>query len=181
MAALIKRDYQIDVNTDSIFDVHVKRIHEYKRQLLNVLHIITMYNRKCIPGVTLIFSNLLNILHTFCQNFKLVFNKEWHDIQWILFNEYYSMTFIIKTSCKRSVARRVTMLLTPRTLVIMFVILSKESFKKKPVCYSIKQRSKLLLLQKEANTTMQWSHVKTFEFVFYCFYCLTSICFVFVR
>ena len=71
--------------------------------------------------------------------------------------------------------RRVTVLLTPQTLVIMFVILSKESFKKKAVCYSIKQRSKLGLLQKEANTTMQWSHVKTFKFVFYCFYCLTSI------
>jgi len=43
---MIKRDYGIEVNTDSIFDVHVKRIHEYKRQLLNVLHIITMYNSK---------------------------------------------------------------------------------------------------------------------------------------
>lgn len=45
LAAIIKRDYGIDVNVSSIFDVHVKRIHEYKRQLLNVLHIITMYNR----------------------------------------------------------------------------------------------------------------------------------------
>ena len=35
----------IDVDPDSLFDVQVKRIHEYKRQLLNVLHVVTLYNR----------------------------------------------------------------------------------------------------------------------------------------
>jgi len=45
LAKLIKQRLDIDVNVDSIFDIHIKRIHEYKRQLLNVLHVITLYNR----------------------------------------------------------------------------------------------------------------------------------------
>ena len=44
LAALIKRDTGVIVNPDSLFDVQVKRMHEYKRQLLNVLHVITRYN-----------------------------------------------------------------------------------------------------------------------------------------
>ncbi len=36
---------QVRVDWDSLYDIQVKRIHEYKRQLLNVLHIVTLYNR----------------------------------------------------------------------------------------------------------------------------------------
>jgi glycogen phosphorylase len=35
----------VQIDPDSLFDVHVKRIHEYKRQHLNILHVITLYNR----------------------------------------------------------------------------------------------------------------------------------------
>lgn len=44
LAQHIHRNYDISVNVDSIFDVQIKRIHTYKRQLLNVLHIMHIYN-----------------------------------------------------------------------------------------------------------------------------------------
>lgn len=42
--AYLEATHGIKVNPESMFDVHVKRIHEYKRQLLNALHMITLYN-----------------------------------------------------------------------------------------------------------------------------------------
>ena len=40
-----KRQQGVTLNTDAIFNVQVKRLHEYKRQLLNVLHIISLYQQ----------------------------------------------------------------------------------------------------------------------------------------
>ena len=45
LAALVARQLGVALNCDALFDVQVKRIHEYKRQLLNVLHVITRYQR----------------------------------------------------------------------------------------------------------------------------------------
>ena len=52
-ASHVRRATGVSIDPASLFDVQVKRIHEYKRQHLNVLHIIALYNRiKSNPGVT---------------------------------------------------------------------------------------------------------------------------------
>jgi len=45
LAELVKEQCDVDFKIDAMFDVQVKRIHEYKRQLLNLLHVIHLYDR----------------------------------------------------------------------------------------------------------------------------------------
>ena len=61
LAALIEQRTGVKVNPESLFDIQVKRLHEYKRQHLNVLHILTLYLRlkrdpeADVPARTFIF------------------------------------------------------------------------------------------------------------------------------
>jgi starch phosphorylase len=45
LANWVEQHLKVDIDTDAMFDVQVKRIHEYKRQLLNVLHVVSRYHR----------------------------------------------------------------------------------------------------------------------------------------
>ncbi|CAF1106372.1 unnamed protein product [Rotaria sordida] len=52
---VLQHDFNIKVNPDTMFDVQAKRMHEYKRQLLNCLHVITLYNRiKDNPNIDIV-------------------------------------------------------------------------------------------------------------------------------
>ena len=55
LAAYIEKANNVKVDPESIFDVQVKRLHEYKRQLLNALHILDLYNRlKADPNLDIV-------------------------------------------------------------------------------------------------------------------------------
>ena len=55
LTSIIRERTGVVVDPQSLFDIQVKRIHEYKRQHLNLLHVITLYNRiKQNPGIDLV-------------------------------------------------------------------------------------------------------------------------------
>ena len=62
-SAYLEEHYKVKINPESMFDVQVKRIHEYKRQLLNCLHIITFYNRKGQESHAITWPVLPSVVH----------------------------------------------------------------------------------------------------------------------
>lgn len=63
LAQYLEKQNGVHINVNSMFDIQVKRIHEYKRQLLNALHMICLYNSESslLPFLTLITFYLYTI------------------------------------------------------------------------------------------------------------------------
>ena len=60
LAKWLRRAHRVEVDPMSLFDIQIKRMHEYKRQLLNVMHVIALYHRiaggdETVPPRTVIF------------------------------------------------------------------------------------------------------------------------------
>ncbi|WP_036168278.1 glycogen/starch/alpha-glucan phosphorylase [Massilia sp. 9096] len=79
LASYIQEHLGITVDPTSLFDVQVKRIHEYKRQLLNVLHVITRYNRilanpdaNWVPRTVIFAGKAASAYHMAKQTIKLI-------------------------------------------------------------------------------------------------------------
>ena len=89
LAAYIERTAGVKVSPDSLFDVQVKRIHEYKRQLLNVLHVITRYQAilanpaaAWVPRTVIFAGKAASSYHTAKSIIRLI-----HDVGAVINND----------------------------------------------------------------------------------------------
>ncbi len=89
LAIYVERTTGIKVSPDSLFDVQVKRIHEYKRQLLNVLHVITRYQAilanpgaPWVPRTVIFAGKAASSYHTAKSIIRLI-----HDVGAVINND----------------------------------------------------------------------------------------------
>ena len=89
LAAYIQQTTGITVSPDSLFDVQVKRIHEYKRQLLNVLHVVTRYQAilanpaaDWVPRTVIFAGKAASSYHTAKSIIRLI-----HDVGSVINND----------------------------------------------------------------------------------------------
>jgi starch phosphorylase len=89
LADYIARTTGVQVSPDSLFDVQVKRIHEYKRQLLNVLHVITRYHAiladptaPWVPRTVIFAGKAASSYHTAKSVIRLI-----HDVGAVINND----------------------------------------------------------------------------------------------
>ena len=81
MAQYLEKETGVKINPASMFDIQVKRIHEYKRQLLNILHAITLYNkiksnpkdRSIVPRTIMIGKLSLEVSYSFYLRYRIFF------------------------------------------------------------------------------------------------------------
>ena len=65
----IQNKYKIEIDPSSMFDVHARRIDDNKRQILTILHVITLYNRlkknpeKAVPARTVIMAGKVRLVN----------------------------------------------------------------------------------------------------------------------
>ncbi|MBF0521134.1 MAG: glycogen/starch/alpha-glucan family phosphorylase, partial [Nitrospirae bacterium] len=107
LAKCFESHNRISVNVDSMFDCQFKRIHEYKRQLLNVIHAVTLYNTlKDNPGMNMvprsvIFAGkaapgyfmaklIIKLINSVAQ--KINFDPDVRDKLRVIFVENYSVS-----------------------------------------------------------------------------------------
>jgi glycogen phosphorylase len=96
LAHYIKQTTGYTVSPDSLFDVQVKRIHEYKRQLLNVLHVITRYQAilanptlKWVPRTVIFSGKAASSYHTAKSIIRLI-----HDVGAVINNDARTSNFL---------------------------------------------------------------------------------------
>lgn len=107
LAEYIKENHNVEIDESSIFDVHIKRIHAYKRQLMNVFHIMDLYNRlkenpdlditprtfifagKAAPGYILA-KDIIKLINTLAD--KINNDKSIKDKIKVIFIENYNVT-----------------------------------------------------------------------------------------
>ncbi len=89
LAAYIQRELGVKLDPGSLFDVQVKRIHEYKRQLLNVLHVITRYHailadrrHDWVPRCVIFAGKAASSYHMAKQIIRLI-----HDVGTVINND----------------------------------------------------------------------------------------------
>ncbi len=123
LANKIKKEYGIKVDPNSIFDVHAKRIHEYKRQTLNIFHIMHLYNQlkenpnmdihprtfifsgKAAPGYY-IAKQIIKLINTVAD--KVNNDKEIQDKIKVIFMENYGVSLAEKIIPAANVSEQIS-------------------------------------------------------------------------